>query len=76
MHGCRNPTGVRLAKIRHLDWIILNDICTADGSRVKAASYLNIEPLLVPLVKTEPTKSKTFVIIEPADRKFESLHCL
>ena len=42
MHECRNSTGVRLAKIGHLDWIILNDICTAE-SRVEAASYLNID---------------------------------
>ena len=33
-------------------------------------------PLIAPLVKTEPAESKTFVITEPADRKFESLHCL
>ena len=32
--------------------------------------------LIVALVKTEPAESKTFVIVEPADRKFESLHCL
>ena len=75
MHECRNPTGVRLAKIGHLDWIILNDICIA-GSRVEAASYIYTDTLIVPLVKTEPAESKTFVIIEPADRKFESLHCL
>ena len=76
MHECRNPTGVLLAKIGHLDWIILNDICTA-GSRVEAASYLNIDtPNCIPLVKTEQAKSKTFVIIEPTDRKFDSLHCL
>ena len=33
-------------------------------------------PLIVPLVKTEPAESKTFVIIKTADRKFESLPCL
>ena len=32
--------------------------------------------LIAPLVKTNPAESKTFVIIEPADKKFESLHRL
>ena len=32
--------------------------------------------VVVPLVTTEPAESKTFVITEPADKKFESLHCL
>ena len=33
-------------------------------------------PLIAPLVKIEPAESKTFAIIEPADKKFESLHYL
>ena len=33
-------------------------------------------PLIAPLVKTERAERKTFVIIEPVDRKFESLYCL